>query len=151
MRLLSYAGLALWAVLAGAALPVQAGINIHLRQLFGNPLRASFVQFTVGALFLFALTLLLAREPWPGAGALGRAPGWVWTGGLLGALYVVSAIVLVPRLGSAVTFALVVAGQMGISLAIDRFGLFGLHAAPLSLTRLGGAALLVAGVLLIRR
>jgi len=142
--------LAAWAVLAGAALPVQAGINVHLRGLFGSPLRASFAQFVVGALFLLALTLF-AREPWPALNALARGPAWVWTGGILGSLYVLSVIVLVPRLGAAVTFALIVAGQMGISLAIDQFGLFGLHRAPLSLARVGGGVLLVAGVLLIRR
>jgi transporter family-2 protein len=136
--------------LAGAALPVQAGINVHLRGIFGNPVRASFVQFTVGALFLLALTLF-ARDPWPALNALARGPAWAWTGGILGALYVVSVIVLVPRLGSAVTFALIVAGQMGISLAIDQFGLFGLPRSPLSLARIGGGALLVAGVILIRR
>ncbi len=137
-------------MLAGAALPVQAGINVHLRGIFGNPVRASFVQFTVGALFLLALTLF-ARDPWPALNALARGPAWAWTGGILGALYVVSVIVLVPRLGSAVTFALIVAGQMGISLAIDQFGLFGLPRSPLSLARIGGGALLVAGVILIRR
>jgi transporter family-2 protein len=131
-------------------LPVQAGINVHLRQVFANPVRASFVQFTVGATFLLLLTLF-AREPWPALNALARGPAWMWTGGLLGALYVVSVIVLVPRLGSAVTFALIVAGQMGISLAIDQFGLFGLARTPLSLTRIAGGALLVAGVTLIRR
>lgn len=150
MRLLSYGLWACWAVLAGAALPVQAGINVHLRGIFGNPVRASFVQFTVGALFLLALTLF-ARDPWPALNALARGPAWAWTGGILGALYVVSVIVLVPRLGSAVTFALIVAGQMGISLAIDQFGLFGLPRSPLSLARIGGGALLVAGVILIRR
>ena len=137
-------------MLAGAALPVQAGINVHLRGIFGNPVRASFVQFTVGALFLLALTLF-ARDPWPALNALARGPAWAWTGGILGALYVVSVIVLVPRLGSAVTVALIVAGQMGISLAIDQFGLFGLPRSPLSLARIGGGALLVAGVILIRR
>ena len=137
-------------MLAGAALPVQAGINVHLRGIFGNPVRASFVQFTVGALFLLALTLF-ARDPWPALNDLARGPAWAWTGGILGALYVVSVIVLVPRLGSAVTFALIVAGQMGISLAIDQFGLFGLPRSPLSLARIGGGALLVAGVILIRR
>jgi len=137
-------------VLAGAALPVQAGINVNLRQALGSPLRASFVQFTIGAIFLLALTLF-ARAPWPAMHALARGPLWIWSGGLLGALYVLSAIVLVPRLGSAVTFALIVAGQMGISLAIDYFGLFGIPRSPLSLERIGGGVLLVAGVILIRR
>ncbi len=150
MRVLSYVLYAGWAVLAGAFLPVQAGINVHLRGLVGNPVRASFFQFTVGALFLLVLTLFL-RDPWPSLHSLVRGPAWAWTGGVLGALYVVSVIVLVPRLGSAYAFALIIAGQMGISLLIDQFGLFGLPRTSFSLARAGGGALLVAGVLLIRR
>jgi hypothetical protein len=51
-------------------------------------------------------------------------------------LYVVSVIVPVPRLGSALAFALIVAGQMGISLSIDQFGLFGLARHPASPVRI---------------
>ncbi|MGP6159239.1 MAG: DMT family transporter [Vulcanimicrobiaceae bacterium] len=150
MRLLSYAVYGLWAILAGAGLPVQAGINIQLRRLIGDPIRASFVQFTVGSLFLLLLTLAV-RTPWPALSSLTRGPAWAWSGGMLGALYVISVIVLVPRLGAAVTFALVVAGQMGISLAMDQFGLFGLTPTQLTPVRIAGSCLLIAGVVLLRR
>jgi transporter family-2 protein len=80
-----------------------------------------------------------------------RAPGWSWTGGLLGAFYVTAVVVLTPRLGVATTIALVVAGQMLASVAIDHYGLFGVPLRPVNAARGLGAALLVAGVVLLRR
>jgi len=46
--------------------------------------------------------------------------------------------------------ALIVVGQMLCSLVFDHFGLLGVPQQPASLTRLGGAALLILGVALIR-
>jgi bacterial/archaeal transporter family-2 protein len=57
---------------------------------------------------------------------------------------------LLPSLGAATLIALVVAGQMLTTITFDHFGLFGLTPHPVSLSRLAGAALLIAGVILIR-
>ena len=46
----------------------------------------------------------------------------MWLGGTWATFYVVSTIFVLPRLGASVTFALVVAGQMFASLAIDQAG-----------------------------
>jgi transporter family-2 protein len=138
------------ALAAGLALPIQAAINAQLRTVLGNPFRASFFQFLIGSLVLFAVTLTI-REPWPSLAEVARGPWYAWVGGFLGAFYITCAIVVVPRLGAGLTFALVVAGQMAASLAIDQFGFLGLPATPISLTRTLGAALLVAGVILVRR
>lgn len=150
MRFFQYIALGVVAVVAGIGLPVQAAVNVQLRGLLGNPIRASLGSFVVGTILLGVLAVA-GREPLPALGALARAPWWIWTGGVLGAFYIICSIVVVPRLGSAYTFALVVAGQMLASIAIDRIGLFGVPQTPLSPTRLIGAALLVAGVLLVRK
>ncbi|MGH9647341.1 MAG: DMT family transporter, partial [Bryobacteraceae bacterium] len=57
---------------------------------------------------------------------------------------------LLPRLGAATVIALIVAGQMIGSLAFDHFGLLGVPVHPANMVRLTGAALLVAGAILIR-
>ena len=150
MRDLNSVLLAAFAVLAGVALPIQAALNARVRIVVGNPIRASLASFAVGIVLLAALAFT-AREPLPGLATLARAPWWIWFGGALGAFYIVGSIVVLPRLGSAFTFALVVAGQMAASLAIDRFGLFGVPQTSFSLQRLAGAALLVGGVLLVRK
>jgi transporter family-2 protein len=142
--------LVLLALVAGAGLPVQAGVNASMRVYAGRPELAALVNFLVGLLALGAWILAL-RLPWPEPGELARAPWWGWTGGLLGAFYVTAVIVLAPRLGVATTIALVVAGQMLAAVALDHYGLLGVPVRPVNAWRGLGAALLVAGVVLLRR
>ncbi len=80
-----------------------------------------------------------------------RSNWWLWTGGVYGLVYLAIVIWLIPRFGSAQVLALVVMGQMFATLAFDGLGLFGLAIRPFDLSKLAGAALLVARVYLIRR
>ena len=141
--------LLLLAALAGALLPVQAGGNAQLRTTLGDPLAATLASFLIGSLAL-GLVTLGARIPLHLGQTLGRTPWWHWTGGLLGAVYVALIIVLAPRLGAAALIAAVVAGQMLASLALDHWALVGFAPHPLSLQRALGAALVIAGVALVR-
>ena len=70
---------------------------------------------------------------------------------LAGAVYFTGTLFSVPTLGAASTIALIVFGQMTASLLLDQVG--GLVAVPhaLTLTRVAGAGLLLAGVVLITR
>jgi bacterial/archaeal transporter family-2 protein len=77
-------------------------------------------------------------------------PWYAWSGGLFGGVFILLAILLLPTLGAATLFALVVAGQVLIAVTLDHFGAFGLTPHPIGMTRLAGAALLIAGVVLIR-
>ena len=138
------------ALLAGAALPVQAGVNAALGRHAGRPEWAAFVSFAVGLAGL-AGWLAFRRMPPPARLALAGAPGYAWTGGLIGAFYVTSIVYLTPRLGVATTLVLTIAGQMAAALLLDQWGAFGLAVRPMSLTRIAGSALLVVAVLLIRR
>jgi transporter family-2 protein len=140
----------LLALLAGAVLPVQTGVNVQLRGLLGHPLTAALVSFVVGSVGL-AAAAVVARAPLALAGAWTRSEWWHWCGGLLGAVYIVATIVLAPRLGAATLVAALVAGQMIMSLAIDHYGWVGFAEHPISPLRLLGAALVVGGVVLVQR
>jgi transporter family-2 protein len=135
--------LILLALAIGAGLPVQAGVNAAIARHVGRPEWAALVNFAVGLLGLAAWLFATA--------ALAKAPIWAWTGGLLGAFYVSAVVVLTPRLGVAATLGLSVAGQMLAALLLDHYGLVGLATRPVSAQRVVGAALLVVGVVLIRR
>ncbi|MBK7251753.1 MAG: DMT family transporter [Gammaproteobacteria bacterium] len=142
--------LALMALAAGLGLTVQVGMNAALRQAFGSPVLASLANFLVGTAALVVF-VMLERAPLPGRGAAGSVPLWAWFGGLFGAFYVVAATVVGPRLGASMLLALTVLGQLLAALAVDHFGWLGFPQQPLSMARLAGAALLLAGVLLISR
>jgi bacterial/archaeal transporter family-2 protein len=139
----------LFAFAAGAVLPFQAGINAQLAHWVESPIRAAFVSFAVGAV-AFLLASLLVFKPLPSTARLVEAPWWVWLGGLLGGFYVLSAVVTAPHLGAATLIALVVAGQSVASLLVDQFGMVGFAEQHVSVGRIAGMALVVAGVVLVR-
>lgn len=134
----------------GVGLVVQVGMNSTLRALLGSPVVAALISFLVGSLAL-AGYLLLTRTPLPVRAQLAQVPAWAWLGGVLGAFYVASSVIVGPRLGAATLLALVVLGQLGTSLVVDHFGWLGFAQHPLTLMRLFGAVLLFGGVLLITR
>jgi transporter family-2 protein len=136
------------ALAIGAGLPVQAGVNAEMARHAGRPEWAALVNFGVGFAGL-AAWLVATRAGAPAA--IGKAPLWAWTGGLLGAFYVTVVVFLVPRLGIAVTLGLTVAGQMVGALLLDHAGALGMATRAVSGQRVLGAALLVVAVILIRR
>jgi bacterial/archaeal transporter family-2 protein len=95
--------------------------------------------------------MALIRPPLPNPAAVRATPWWNWIGGPLGALIVLSGAALTPRLGAAAFIAAIVAGQLASSIALDHFGWMNLVQQPATLSRLIGALLVFAGVLLITR
>jgi bacterial/archaeal transporter family-2 protein len=142
-------GYLLFALAAGAMLPLQFGINAQLASWVGGPLRATLISFVVGAVVLLVATLVFARG-WPVAERLGAAPWWVWAGGALGAFYVLGSVVTASKLGAATLVALILAGQALSSLTVDHFGLVGFQENPVTPGRLLGIGLVAAGVVLVR-
>lgn len=137
------------AALVGAGLTVQVGMNAAVRVAIGSPVLAAIVNFVVGlgALVLVAVASGVRWTP----GSTTAIPAWAWFGGLLGAAYVAATTVLGPRLGAAALLALTLAGQMLAALAVDHYGVIGFPQSPVTPARVLGAALLVAGALLIIR
>lgn len=134
---------------AGAATALQAPLNARLATAVASPVNAALVSFAVGTVALLALALILhARPDMAAARAL---PWYAWVGGLCGAVFVIAATWGVPRLGVATTITLMVAGQLLLGLLLDHFGAFGAPQQPINLGKLAGVALVIAGVLLVRR
>lgn len=136
-------------LLAGAATALQGPTNARLVTAVGSPLNAAFVSFAVGTVALGLLALALQTRP--DVGAMKALPWWAWMGGLYGCAFVVSAAWGVPRLGVATTITVMIAGQLLLSLALDHFGALGVEKQPLSLGRIVGVALVIGGVVLVRR
>lgn len=136
-------------VVLGAGLTAQAALNARLGERVGHPLTAAVISFAVGLAALLVAALAL-RAPVPAPDLLRTTPWWVWTGGLLGATYIAAAVVLAPRVGAGVFFALLVAGQLGFAILIEHFGWLGFARQPLNLARVVGVACIVLGVVLVR-
>ena len=140
----------LLAIGAGVSIVVQQVLNSNLRTALNSAAWSGFMSYFVGVVCMALLALAL-RDPVPSAGVAARIPWWAWSGGLFGAIFIGLAILLVPQLGAATFIALLVTGQMLASVAFDHFGWLGLAQRPIDVSRLIGVALLIGGVVLIRR
>ncbi|MEZ5423239.1 MAG: DMT family transporter [Pyrinomonadaceae bacterium] len=138
------------ALLAGAVLPTQTALNNKLAVTVDNSILAALLSFVVGTITL-TIYSIATGVPLGNIASAKNAPPTAWFGGVLGAFFVASTIILLPRLGVALTFGLVVAGQMIITLFYDHFGLLGLDVKPMTAGRVIGVLLVIGGVILIRR
>ena len=134
---------------AGCLVGMQAPINSRLGKTVGSLQAASF-SFLVGTGVLLAIAVFV-RGGLGTLGNVGKVPWWALIGGLLGAVYVTVALVAVRTLGASGLTAVVIAGQLAISVVIDRFGLLGVARHPVGAHRIIGLVLLVAGVVLVVR
>jgi transporter family-2 protein len=134
---------------AGVSVAVQQVLNGALRTALGSPAWAGFASY-LGGLLTMIVVLVALGERLPSWRVVADTPWWTWSGGVLGGVFILLMILLLPSLGAATLIALVVAGQMAAAITLDHFGAFGLATHPVSLSRLLGAALLIAGVVLIK-
>jgi transporter family-2 protein len=134
---------------AGALVGMQAPVNSRLGRAVGG-VQAAGVSFLVGTVALL-LVIGIVHGGYGDFAHLGRAPWWAFIGGLLGAVYVTVAILTVRTLGASSLTAVVIAGQLAISVVIDRFGLFGIARQSIGAPRILGLLLLVIGVTLVVR
>lgn len=134
---------------AGCLVGIQAPINSRLGRSIGS-VQAASVSFMVGtAVLLLAVTFV--NGGFGNFTQIGRVPWWALLGGLCGAVFVTIAIVTVRTLGASGLAAAVITSQLAVSVAIDRFGLFGIAKQHIDASRIVGLILLVVGVVLVVR
>ncbi len=140
-------GFILIAVVIGSLMPIQAGLNAELGRLLNHPYLSALTSLTIGAIAVSFLVLFnggfaeFRRIP--------QIPPQLFLGGILGAIFVGSSLLLIPRMGATAMMGAFITGQLLGSVIIDHFGLFGLPPFPLNLSRLMGLFLLFLGLILV--
>jgi transporter family-2 protein len=135
-------------VVVGGFIALQAPINAGLGKVTGN-FAAATISFAIGTVLLAAIVAVSGK-----AGGLGNVAHVDWyylLGGALGAAYVFSALVLVSEIGAGPVAAATVTGQLTTSVILDRIGFLGLAQEPITLSRVLGVLLLLAGTYLVVR
>jgi len=138
-------------VLAGLAGSVQVAVMGRFGGRIGV---VEALVFATGIQLLLASAILLVSRLGTGglisggSGGAFRAPPWMWLGGLMGLIVVLSITFAQPRIGATATIGILIAGQLVMGAVIDRFGLFGVDEIALSWPRVLGIVLLGAGAAL---
>ncbi|MEZ6067260.1 MAG: DMT family transporter [Planctomycetaceae bacterium] len=139
------------AALAATVIPIQAIVNGRLGQTVGNPFLAALISF-IGGTVALALILLVTTPGWPalpGDLSWSDIPPYLFTGGLLGAVFVTAVLTIVPRIGTASVLAAAITGQLLMALVVDHFGLLNVQQKSISLAKIVGCGLMILGVLLL--
>jgi bacterial/archaeal transporter family-2 protein len=134
------------AVSAGLAGSVQVALMSRLGERIGVFEALGFSTLLTAGL-AFALLLVLRRSAAGYERAL-HQPWWMLMGGVMGLLIVFTVTYAGPRIGVAATVGILIAGQLAMGAAIDRFGLFGSEKIALHWPRLLGIGLLAVGAAL---
>jgi transporter family-2 protein len=134
---------------AGGMVAIQAPTNAMLAKAGGSPVLAALISFAVGTLALMLAWLASGNRP--ATAAFAGLPWYAWIGGLYGAVFVAVAAYAAPRIGLASLITIGIAGQIAMALWLDHLGALGLPREPINPGRLLGAALVLAGVVLVRR
>jgi transporter family-2 protein len=132
----------------GGLIALQPAINAGLGRATGS-LAAALISFAVGTVALAAIVVISGQ-----AGGLVHAFDVRWyylLGGLLGAVFVFTSLVIVSTIGAGGVAAATITGQLTLSVVIDRMGVLGLEEQPITTERVAGVLLLLAGTYLIVR
>lgn len=136
-------------VAAGGLVAAQPAVNNVLSNKVGT-FGAVSVNFIVGTILVLLITFVFA------GGFRNEdveSPAWYYwvIGGFGGVAIVLTSLVTVRELGAGGVTAAVIAGQLTLSIVLDRLGALGLDERAITWDKVLGIALLAAGTVLIVR
>ena len=135
----------------GAVIPVQAVLNARLGKQTLGPLMGALLSFLTGTVILLVLNAMISGTAMFNPRTYTTGPWYLWLGGTIGAIFVGYITWVNQQQGMGLTFALVVAGQIFISLLIDQYGWFGSAVRAITLEKIIGAVLIIGGIIMIKK
>ena len=105
----------------GAFVGIQRALNGQINEFTKQSYATSLLNFVMGTIFLILFLVFLIIVKGEHLVALPKGPWWIYTGGIIGVIYIASTSLIVQHLG-VLTFTLYsVGGQLIASLFIDFF------------------------------
>lgn len=139
--------LILLGIIGGMAIPMQTSINAELSRFSKAVFITSFYSFMVGTIALFTVNIFVNSEKFSLSFFSAQDYSYIWfLGGLMGVIYLTANILLLPRIGAALTVIVTVTGQMIIGIMIDTFGWFEAAPQPFHPMHLAGVMFLIFGI-----
>lgn len=135
------------AIVAGAMTAFQPLINAKLSNHLDSSIWASLVSFSGGTIILLILTFFMSHGKMTSIDTNGLK-WWMFSGGLIGAFYVTTALFVVPHLGVAVLVSLTTAGGLITAAILSHYGVLADIARPITLQKFFGMSLLALGALI---
>lgn len=136
------------AILAGAAITIQAGMNARLGELLKNPILATALAFLFAGFFTM-LFMLFSQRQLPLALEIKSIPTYLWFGGILSAFGVGSYYFLIPKMGVGSLMSYALTGQLLLAVIAGHFGWFEQPLKPITIRIIIGLTAMATGIVLI--
>lgn len=137
--------------IAGVLVAARNSINGQLGVVLESSIQAGFIALITGTVVLLIFTGIARQGLTNVTNAVkDKVPWWVWTGGILGAFFIVAIAYLVPVLGTGTVIIIGILGQLSCSLAIDKYGLLNSQKRPVTFRQLVGLLFLLIGAITVR-
>jgi len=133
------------ALLAGAFVGVQRALNGQINEFTKESYATSLLNFIMGTTFLFIFLLIALVLSDTQLSPLPSGPWWIYTGGVIGVIYIAFTSLIVQHLGVLTFTVLSVGGQLFGSLLLDFFT--PTHSEGVGIYLIAGVALTYLGVL----
>ena len=136
----------LLAFLMGISMSVYLPANGLVSKHIGSSITANFTFFTV-AFFTSAIVLVLFGD----LGSLSNirhVPVYMYATGCAGALIVLGMTFLIPIIGARSCFILLIGGQILMAMIVSHFAILSSPADPLTVKKIIGAIIVVAGAII---
>jgi len=127
-------------VIAAVYLPMNSSVARHL----GSPLPANITFY--GVALVTSIAIFLFYGDYATLGNIRHVPAWLYLTGFVSAFIVLAITFLIPLIGARQLAVLSIAGQVLMAMAISHFGVLESPQDPVTLKKVIGASLLVAGV-----
>lgn len=138
------------ALLAGAAIAVQAGMNAQLGVLLKSPLLSAAITFVVACCCVLLAVGVTARQL-PSITSVQTVPWHLWFSGAISAFGVASFYFLIPRMGVGSMMSFALTGQLLVAMLISHWGCFDLPIKTINPSKLAGVVAMIAGIVLINK
>lgn len=136
------------ALVAGAAIAVQAAMNARLGVLLNSSMVATSIAFFT-SLFFTVVVMLVFTKQYPELVEIKSVPVFLWFSGVLSALGISLFYYLIPKMGVGNMMSYALTGQLLMAIVASHFGWFDLPIKQIGAIKSAGATLLIIGVILI--
>src|SRR5664280_1287174 len=137
---------AIVAFLMGVILSVYLPINSAASKHLGSSIAASATFFVVAT--ITSILILFLGGEYHSLVKLKTVPGYLHVAGIISAFFIVGTTFLIPKIGARTFFVLLVSGQILMAIIVSHFGILESPKDPVTLKKMAGAMLVIAGAVL---
>jgi len=134
------------ALLMGIIVAIYLPMNSSVARYLGSSIAATVIFFAVAlitSIFIFIFFGEYASIP-----KIGTVPLYLYVPGFIAAFMVIGTTFLIPKIGARRFFILLVSGQILMAIIVSHFGILESLKDPITLKKILGATLVIAGAFL---